>query len=47
MSFTHCVGLSTDASSFAAGLPAEYSGAKPTWMWSAWSPSASVLSVPG
>ena len=46
MSLTHCDGLRIDSASRPAFVVASNCGRKPTWMWSAWSPIASVLSVP-
>ena len=47
MSFAHWPGWSTALSWLPSFGFAPKSGRKPTWMWSLWSGSDSVLSVPG
>ena len=46
MSFVHCPGLRTEPSCCPSFVLSPKSGWKPTWMWSAWSGSARVLSAP-
>ena len=45
MSLIHWLGLRTDSNCLPALPFAPHSGWKPTWMWSSWSPIASVLSA--